>query len=682
MSTQTINKTIEEDIVDKQSADFHIPTTEEAVIISNIINKFRNAADERNQAFSYFDGDTIVQYIEDSVKRFYTNFDEREDLEDWQARINDPFTRTKVLAILGRVVSILPIVELFGRGDGDPRKAQLLTDLYQYSDDKDDYEEFIVYALLEAIVKGTMVGYEGHERKEKIIRDIKSGDGDDIVIEETKEVENKLFGAIVDLEEFYPSSVGIRRIKDMPYCFWRKIMPFSKFAMDWSYFERAKLVEPNRTSFEDDESIPFYKQFVSSDVEEGSVELIRYYNQDTDEYMILANGTWLNPLKGFKVSPLPFRHKKLPFWEIRFDAFGSDFFYGKSLPDRLKSMQDILNVLTNMLLDQSFLTIFPPILTSGMDSIEDDYLRPGRRTPVDTQGLKLSESFLKLDLGTPSGWHQFILGYTRKIMEQASLDQVSSGQAGVGGRTTAEEIKTAAEGVASLIGLFSRFTKYGLKQKALLRGANILQFWTDKNSPMIEKILGEGGTKEMNDIFNIFEIENTVLSTGKRGTKIIELYGDRKNLPTKAEQKLRKNIFEKENNRKIEIVSMPGEYIRNFEFDVRLIPNPKSETTKAMTKALQLEKTRVYLSFFPELINKEELAAQTAEVMGDDPTKILKKEVFPGFSEETQKAANAEQLSPDGIRPQDATANNIIRGEKGGEQESMQMRDIISNMQG
>ena len=183
------------------------------------------------------------------------------------------------------------------------------------------------------------------------------------------------------------------------------------------------------------------------------------------------------------IAPLPFTHKELPFWDVKFDFYG-DFFYGKSLPDRLKSMQDVLNVLTNMLLDQSFLTIFPPLLTSGFDSIEDDYLRPGRRTPIDTQGLPLNQAFMTLDLGTPGNWHQFILEYTKNIMEQASVDQIQSGQAGVGERTTAQEIRTASEGVAAMLGLFQRMINTGIRRKALLRGANILQFWTTKDSPV------------------------------------------------------------------------------------------------------------------------------------------------------------------------------------------------------
>ena len=654
------------------------PTDKEVGVVTDVLLKFRMSAESRNRNFQYFDGLNLVDYINDSVRRFTTNIDEREDIEDWQARVHDPFTRNKVLAILGKVISVLPIAQFTGRGDEDVRKGTILTNLYEYAEELDDYEELMTHILLEAIVKGTSIAYEWVDKSEKKHRDI-MGTGDDITVSEVSETTTKLFGSIVPLEEFYPSSVSIRNLNRMPYCFWRKFIPQSLFTQDWSVFKKSSLVEGKR-SFREDEDKPFYADFINNDVGEGEVELIRYYDKFNDQYVVIANGVWLNPIIGKNnnedISPLPFNHKELPFWDIKFDFFG-EFFYGKSLPDRLKSLQDVLNVLTNMLLDQSFLTIFPPLLTNGYDSIEDDYLRPGRRTPIDTQGLPINQAFMKLDLGTPSGWHQYILNYTRSIMEQASVDKVSSGQAGGGDRTPAQEIRVAAEGVTAILGLFGRMVNYGIKRKAKLKGANILQFWTDKNSPMIERVLGEGGKEKFKDTFNIFKLGGAVLTGGKRGTKVIELYADKNKMPNKNELQARAMISEVETGTKTEIVAMPGEYLRNFMFDVKLVPNPKSEVSKDLEKALQLEKVRVYMSFFPQLVNVKELAAQTAEKMGDDPTKILMDEVFALVPE-----PNRELDKGISTTPSENNANNLVRGAQGGQQGQAQMAALQQQMQG
>lgn len=666
----------------KQEFEDHIPTDKEEEVVEAVFQKFRLSANQRNREYEYLDGESITAYIEDSVRRFTTNIDEREDIEDWQARVHDPFTRNKVLAILGQIVKVLPIARLKTRGSGDPRKGLLLTNLYEYSEDADDYEELLTNILLECIVKGTAIGYEGHEKHTKLHRDV-THSGDEITISNKKEITNKLFGGITKLEEFYPSSVGIRNIKKLPYCFWRKIQPLSEFQQDWAMFDRVGLVQPQASQNTDEENQPYYLDFISDDVPDGSVEIIRYYNKEVDEYVFIANGIWLNPIKigdeKMEISPLPFNHKELPFWDIRFDLFGSDFFFGKSLPDRLKSLQDVLNVLTNMLLDQSFLTIFPPMLTSGIDSIEDDYLRPGRRTPVDAQGLSLKDQYMTIDMGTPTGWHQFILEYTRKVMEESSVDKVSSGVAGAGDRTTAEEIKTAAQGVTAMLGLFAKLVNSGIKRKAALRSANIMQFWTDSDNPIYKKVLGPNADEEINTAFNSFEIDNASLTNGKRGMRIIEMFADKNTMPTKREIKTRAAVLTAEAGKPVEVLAVPNQYIREFLFDIELVPNPKSPASKEVEKALHLEKVKTYMSFFPQLVDMNELAAQTAEMMGDDPTKVLKQGVFNTPDEGAQKSALE---NPAGTIPEGAVASNTARGLRGGEESSNQLRDLQNSVTG
>lgn len=593
-------------------------------VISSTFQKFRISQSHRDGNWENFDGLNLVQYINESVRRFITNVDVRDDIEDWQSRVHDPFTRNKTLAVLSKVVQALPIAEFSGRGDEDYRKGQILTDLYQYSEDLDDYEPLMINILLEAITKGTAIAYEGQEKKSTAIRNV-TGSGDDITVTEGIKKTNRLYGALVPLEDFYPSNVGISRIKDMPYCFWRSIIPYQQFLQDYAMYANTGKVQPKITLGGDVEARPYYLDYVSSDVQDGNVELIRYYNRDTDEYIMVANGVWLNSLgTGEAISPLPFEHKELPFWDIRFELY-INFFYGKSLPDKLKSLQDVLNVLTNMLLDQSFLTIFPPILTAGFDSIEDDYLRPGRRTPVDTQGMPLSDQYMKLDMGVPQGWHEFILQYTRKVMEESSMDQVQSGVAGVGGRTTKAEIDEASAGVGAILGLFGRLIKYGLKRKAFMRAQNILQFWTDDQSPMIEQVLGDGGAAQVEAAFNTVKVNGIPLTNGKRGMRIIQMYSASAKQPTKKQLRTKQAIAELTTNKHVEYISIDADYLRNFEFDVKLAVDQKSENTKDMQKMIQLEKVRVYLSFFPDLVDKVELLAQTAEKMGDDPLKIIMK---------------------------------------------------------
>ncbi len=654
------------------------PTEKEKEVIKQNRTLFRISASDRDMAFQNFDGLTLIQYIEDSYRRYNTNVNERDDIEDWQSAVHDKFTANKVDAILARVVSVLPVAEVKGRGDEDLTKGLIMSNLYEYAEDIDDYDEFMISFLQEAIIKGTAIGYEGQETKVSQLRYVK-GSGDDITVTQGEKRENRLFAQVVKLEDFYPSSVGVRRIKDMPRCYWRNVMSYQQFMQDFSMFKKSKRVKAHQSTYGENEPRPYYQDYISSDVRDGQVEVIRRYDKELDQFILEANCVWLNPIVTKdgteEISPMPFNHKELPFFDIKYQQFSSDFFYGRGLPDKLKPMQDVLDVLTNMLLDQSFLTIFPPILTNGFDSIEDDYLRPGRRTPVDTGGLPIDQAFMKLDLGTPGNWHKFILDYTRSIMEESSIDKVSAGQAGAGDRTTAQEIRVAAEGVSAMLGLFGRWVKYGVKRKAYLKTKNIAQYWMDASSPMVELIGGEGASGEAKKSFNTFNIDSAVLSDGKRGTKVIDMYKNKSDMPTATQLKIKSDIYQASNNRKIEYVAIDPAYIVNMDFDIKLVPSTKNESNKDMEKAIQLEKVRVYLSFFPEMVNKEELLAQTAEKMGDDPAKIIS----PNILNPQQIGQNAMVDKGAQTQPQGNQAQTAVGGLMGARND---MTNISSQMLG
>jgi len=649
-----------------------VGTEIEKGILSEVTSLFRSTQNERNANLEYFDGNNLVEYIDDSVRRFVTNEDKREDIEDWQARVHDPFTRNKVLAILGKVVDVIPMVEFTPRGDEDLLKAEILNTLFEYSDDVDEAEEFFVYFLLEALVKGTAIGYEGVEMKSRDVREvIKYNDGDELTHKKGKAITRRLVSKIIPLEDFYPSSLGYRRIKDMPYCFWRKVFTEEQFKANFSNYAKSEFVKSFRSSLVTEEARPFYLDYISTDLSDGEIEVLRYYNQETDEFIVVANGVWLNPIEGEIVSPLPFNHKMLPFYEMRYDVFGADFFYGKSLPDRMKKMQDVLNVLHNMLLDQSFLTIFPPILVAGVDDIEDDFLRPGRRITVDTGGLPIDKAYQKLDLGTPTGWHQFILNYTKGIMEESSLDQVQQGVAGVGGRTTATEIRSAAAGVVSLLGLFAKFIKSGLRQRALLRAKNILQFYTDPKNPIIEQVLGDGGRKEMQGAFNVFEIDSSPFTPGDRGVKIVEIFSDKKQLPTQRQLKIRTRIDEKTTGKKINRVNITPKYLRNFQFDMKMRANPNSPGSKELDRALEVQFQQTFLGLHGDIANRKELAAQLAVKFDKDPRKVINEEVFAPPLQPQQETAN--QLVPN---QGGDNSPNTIKGGTGVGGEGILTRDL------
>ena len=630
------------------TGDTFSPSEKEIEVVSKTFSLFSQARLERDRPFVYFDNMTLISYIEDSTERFNTNLYIRDDMEDWQSGFNDGFTRNKVLSMLGKLVEQLPIASASPRGEEDVLRAQIITDLYQYTEELDDYENFMSMFILELLVKGTAIGYEDIEYQKKKIREVK-GSGDNMTIKEDVIKTTKFYSTLVPIDEYYPASVGIMGVENQPHSFWRKIYNTSKFQELFGHYKKADLVD-GRVSTETSATIPYYLDFVSTDVGEGNVEVIRFIDSTNDQYIILANGVWLNPLgANEEVQPLPWAHKEQPFYSAINEPFGV-FLYGKSLPNKLSAMQDVLNVLQNMMMDQSFLSIFTPIITAGFDDFEDDFIRPGRKTSIDTGGLSLQNAIMPLQFPTPTGWHQYILEYTRRIMEESSLDRASSGQAGTGSeRTTAYEIQTAAAGVNAVLTMVARYLNGAIKRKASLRIKNLLQFGFQPNATIVPGVMAD---KDTTQPFATFSFANTKLSDGKRGSRVLELYRTDENLPKEGVTAARSLISSAEQKKPIEVTAISPKYIRNVSFDVALALDARRERSSMAEQGMLLQQIQILSQVGGERVNVDELITKLAVAMGLDPAKIINEEKpqpaqgeaggVPGVGGQSMGAANRQ----------------------------------------
>jgi hypothetical protein len=481
--------------------------------------------------------------------------------------------------------------------------------------------------ITEALVCGTAVIYEGHIKETKLKRDIKS----DGTVSKEEVVKNKLITTIVNLEDFYPSNVFVSSIHDLSGAAWREVLDHSSFLKKYSSFEKGKEIPAYAHISKED--FPAYRDDTNLSLGEGMVEVLHIYKENTDEYIILANGIWINPIEisedKFETSPLPFKHKKLPFAIMKFEHLSSNFLYGKSMPDKLRESQDQLDVMSNMVYDQSIMALFSPIITSSSDYIEDDILRPGRRISIDTGGKSINDSIKELKISPPNGFYSYVLDYTKGIINDASVDSLGSGSTSeLADRTTAAAIETAAAGIASTLSYFGLQIQEFVKRKTTLRIGNILQVYFDPKNPIAHKIIGEK-MEYINSAFNEFSIENAALSPDKdgrirRGRKIIQVYKDESEMPSAKEVEETAAVESVLSGERVEIVALPFDYIEDmFDFDVKVVADKRIESTKAAEQAVVMYKAQTYSQLFPGMINMDELAVTVMEANGDDPTKLL-----------------------------------------------------------
>src|SRR3990167_5829987 len=272
------------------NAPSYLPSTKAQEVIKNTWSRWceiRNNRDQNNRWFGKSrDGvyRTLVKYIDIMEKRWNSDGIPRVNLEDWQASVFKPETRNKVITILSAVAQQRPRMKFKGREKSDYMR-EVGYDLYNL-----DYDEKII-------------------------------------------IEKKVVTKEVQLQDFYFGSMLTRRMDEQPDCVWRKLMRLNDFKKEFAGWDNAKYVLPGGDLTDE----TYFAAFASDEIREKQselVEVLRYYSKETDEFIILANGVWVNPLSKSKVCPLPFSHKELPFYSVLFEPMSSTFPYGKALPDK------------------------------------------------------------------------------------------------------------------------------------------------------------------------------------------------------------------------------------------------------------------------------------------------------------------------------------------------------------
>lgn len=141
---------------------------------------------------------------------------------------------------------------------------------------------------------------------------------------------------------------------------WRQLPSVEQFRSEFINSKDPYVIKKNvdkvrsapeaQDSYED--SDPFFN--APEDISGNKVELIRYFNKQTDKYYIIANDILV------REGPLPYNHKELPFsrhvcYELK------DQFYGAGMPVMLESLQSEDETIRNMALDHLKIKLNPPL---------------------------------------------------------------------------------------------------------------------------------------------------------------------------------------------------------------------------------------------------------------------------------------------------------------------------------
>lgn len=594
----------------------YMPSDEDQARVTEILTKLYNVQITRNNPYPYFNDLTLPQYIENSMKRWNGYIPPRSDMqEDWQAHVFNNFTRNMVIAYLSKIALQPPkakVIAANNLGATDRKAAYIIEKMLQFADREEGYEWRFFGAALEAVVKGTVIGYEGYKKVRQTIKDGKY----DIVTGKVKNIKertvfayNNPFHFIIPLEEIYPANIWEPDIQLQPFIIWHGTYKYQEIKALYGKYKNWPEVRPGTFSYVLDSSM-YNNKKISNALNQDQVMVTRYYNRFKDEHVIMVQDVILYD------GPIPFDHKMYPFAKTIFEPFAVDFFYGMSLPQKIASDQDIINTLWNMMLDQGIMSLYKPVLTQDPDEMDDTIMMPGLMKKVSN----INDYRVLNEIQGPDSAHFNLLNLALKFandnagqMAGASMDFTPRG-----GKISPRQIMLAEENARRMVGLSAKYMEDYERQRMNLRAKNELQFWTVPER--VEQVLGKEGADDYSEIFykNI-RIPGGTLEDGTVGTTVIRI-ADPDDMPSETELDVQETMAKMMGDN-VEIKVVSPDYIRNISFDVQIVGESSFAQSKSMNHATTMEWFNM-LYPLPET-NKQEMVKTVMEDFEKDPERFM-----------------------------------------------------------
>lgn len=558
---------------------------------------------------SSFDGSlrSWQDYIEYSFEKFNQFVDIPADTENYEVHLSLPNVRNKLMAILARLSAQRMKSEIHAQNleqNIDKILSRYLREFLEWSDEVSEQDVVNFFWMLETAMKGTGILCEDYYKYSKEIKDIKLYKPETGKSEWRKKKIEKdgCYSFVIPLEEFYVWNMRLSAYEiDKQYkVYWKSSMEIEEFKRTFKKYPRVNDVQPGGILAKEEKM--FYNKFFDI-LGTDEVDVLRIWCPEKDSFKIIANNIELTE----EDNPIPFKHKKTPIVAAVYEPIVADFFPGKSLPDKCGNLADAIDQLFNDLFNRNKMLLKTPLTAKKGSVFADSVWRPD--TIIEYTGERPEPLRLNYDSQDTDRLYNIL----NNQLNLSTVSPVNQGQTGSG--STAREVIIAQENANELMSMFLRFMEWGEKKRVKLRISNLLQFLTQ---PKIQMVAGDKANAFQKQ-FREFKQYGVELSSGKRGTRIMKFKPAYQITPSAV---LEKQYPEED----VEVVEIPIEILQNLDLFIKIVPNSSVKISDSLKKALNLEYASTMVKLFPDISNRQAIAAELTEDYDKSPDKMLIKQ--------------------------------------------------------
>ena len=622
-----------------------------------ILDKLIKWRSLRDQPYRQFNSQPFVVYLRDARQKFWGYLPLSYETETPQFFF--PETRNQITAILSKIANLKMKPRFDGVEGMDMVKARLLKDIFEYwrRGKNRNMESFWQY--LYNIINGTVITFVAYQNGMRKVRNVTSYDPETGETEYKEEELNDsdVQETICNLEDIFIPKIWEPDIQKQGEIIWRTLMKWRDFKEEFEGYDNSKYVMPGAMFA--DPSI--FRDFLSYDVRGSEfVEVIRYFDKSRDRYAIIANGVLLNPCKtkaGMGVAPLPWNHKRLPFAKTVFEPIDAVFFYGMPLPQKVKSPQEALNKMWELMLAREQRSVAAPILTNDPSVELGLEFKAGRVYQVQADPI---QGYRELQMAPSSSSYWNALTSLQGIIQR-------TGSGGVGQILPSQQPRSATEFAVSQdqmkeqSGLYTMFYQDLLEQRTYLALTNMIQFYT---ASTVKQAVGE---RQFEKIISLSEIEMVAGGQGNREIRITSKPASPKQL---QKESYIRSLLKKE---RVEIIEVSPEALQQLRFDIKI--SFESERSPEAERALYLDYVATMVKLFGPtgLLSYKKMIGRIAEKFGENLSDIVEDQVAEDYMK-TMTGQNPEAPQPSqmpGVNGFNQQMRGQANGAAGGVQNTM-----------
>ena len=494
-------------------------------------------------------------------------------VKGWRSNAIRPIVRNKCISIAAHATAQLIFPKVFAynsQSDTQEDAARVMEDLMEWAADQSRYVDTSLNATIAAVVNPASIVYKEYGEVYRTVKREKGEDGRWIASKELDEDLSGFKDTVVPVDELFIENIYENDIQKQGWLIWRRVIGYDLASVKYGHFANFKYVKPGMQVLYNDANQAFYDVY-DPNMRTEMVEEVIYFNKKMDLKLIMVNSVLLSEFD----APNPRQDKLYPFAKFGYENIDEGkFFYYKSLAFKLQQDANIVNTLYPMIIDGTYLSVFPPMINVGSETIGSDVIIPGGVTTLSDPNSKLTSigvaENIKAGMDT--------LMKVEESVSESSEDPILNGQQ-PRGESTAYEISRIEQNANTQLGLFIKMIAQFVRQYGRLQIGDIIQHLTIVD---VDKI-----TDDSKLVYKTFLVKGK----GKTGKKKIEFTTDVPEEPITEREKLDMSykVLEEEKRSGMEIYKANPTLIRELVYKLVISPDVLHPRSDDLERAMKLE---------------------------------------------------------------------------------------------